>query len=82
MNPLRLTLVSRSVSTETRWRFALEGAGDGVWDWDTETNRVFFSSNWKAMLGYGEEEIEDELEEWSSTTGSKSTLAWWDHRWD
>jgi len=34
------------------------------------------------MLGYGEEEIEDELEEWSSTTGSKSTLAWWDHRWD
>ncbi|MCX6136750.1 MAG: HAMP domain-containing protein, partial [Ignavibacteriales bacterium] len=35
--------------SEIRWQFALEGAGDGVWDWDVRTNRVFFSHRWKEM---------------------------------
>lgn len=47
-----------------RWQFALEGAGDGLWDWDAATNRVFFSKQWKAMLGYAEHEIGDFLSEW------------------
>jgi len=50
--------------SEARWQFALEGAGDGVWDWDAVTNRVFFSTRWKAMLGYAEQEIGDTLDEW------------------
>jgi PAS domain-containing protein len=41
--------------SETRWQFALEGAEEGVWDWNVETNKVFFSRQWKAMLGYAEE---------------------------
>jgi len=28
-------------ASEGRWRFALEGAGDGVWDWDVPTSTVF-----------------------------------------
>jgi PAS domain S-box-containing protein len=50
--------------SEARWQFALEGAGDGVWDWDTATNTVFFSPQWKAMLGYAEDEIGNTFEEW------------------
>ena len=38
---------------ETLWRFALEGAGHGVWDWHIPSNRVYYSSQWKRMLGYG-----------------------------
>ena len=52
--------------SEERWQFALEGARDGVWDWDTVTNRIFFSAHWKAMLGYSEDEIGDTLDEWES----------------
>lgn len=52
--------------SEIRWKFALEGAGDGVWDWNAVTNTVFYSSRWKQMLGYAEEEIGDSLEEWAS----------------
>lgn len=52
--------------TEERWKFALEGAGDGVWDWNADTNKVYFSSNWKKMLGYSDYEISDSLDEWSS----------------
>jgi diguanylate cyclase (GGDEF)-like protein/PAS domain S-box-containing protein len=50
--------------SEQRWQFALEGARDGVWDWNLVTNEVFFSRQWKAMLGYAEHEIVDSLEEW------------------
>ncbi len=52
--------------TEERWAYAFEGSGDGVWDWNAVTNKVFFSHRWKDMLGYAPEEIGDSLEEWSS----------------
>ncbi len=52
--------------SEERWSFALEGAGDGVWDLDVTTNRVFYSPQWKAMLGYAADEISPDLSEWSS----------------
>ena len=53
--------------SEGRWQFALEGAEDGVWDWNLQTNRVFFSKQCKAMLGYAEEEMNDNtLAEWSN----------------
>jgi len=50
--------------SEQRWHFALEGAGDGVWDWNPETNEIFFSKQWKLMLGYEDHEIENKYEEW------------------
>jgi PAS domain S-box-containing protein len=49
---------------EARWKFAMEEAGVGLWDWNPVTNKVFFSKQWKEMLGYQEEEIGDSLEEW------------------
>ncbi|MBH0198087.1 MAG: PAS domain S-box protein [Nitrospira sp.] len=50
--------------SEERWQFALEGSGDGVWDWNAETNRVFFSPGWKRMLGYTGDEVSDALADW------------------
>jgi len=52
--------------SEERWHFALDGAGDGVWDWNPLTNEVYFSKQLKIMLGYSEEEIENKVEEWKS----------------
>lgn len=52
--------------SEERWQFALEGAGEGVWDWNAKTNKVFFSRQWKRLLGFDEHEIGDELSEWDS----------------
>ncbi len=52
--------------SQRRWQFALEGAGDGLWDWDASTNQVYFSKQWKAMLGYAEDEIGSALSEWES----------------
>jgi diguanylate cyclase (GGDEF)-like protein/PAS domain S-box-containing protein len=45
--------------SEDRWKFALESAGDGVWDWDMVTDTVFRSARWKEIYGYTNNEIED-----------------------
>ena len=52
--------------SEFRWRFALEGAGDGVWDWDIVQGTVHYAKRWKEMLGFTEDEIGNGLDEWSS----------------
>lgn len=53
-------------ASEERWSFALEGSGDGVWDWNVKTNQVFFSRRWKALLGFEEHELANRFEEWAS----------------
>src|SRR5690606_24552157 len=45
---------------------ALDGIGDGVWDWDLLSDRIYFSPTWKTLLGYAEDEIGDSPEEWRS----------------
>ena len=51
--------------SEARWNFALEGSGDGVWDWNAQTDEVFYSKQWKSMIGYDEKEIGNNLDEWN-----------------
>lgn len=52
--------------SEERWRFALEGSGDGLWDWNISTGEVFYSRQWKAMLGYEDHELGSNLETWKN----------------
>jgi PAS domain S-box-containing protein len=49
-----------------RWQFAVDGSGDGLWDWKIKTNEVYFSPQWKNMLGFEVDEIKDSLQEWES----------------
>ncbi|MEI7538488.1 MAG: PAS domain S-box protein, partial [Comamonadaceae bacterium] len=51
--------------SEFRWRFAVEGTGDGLWDWDVAQSTVLFSKRWKEMLGFSQAEIGNGLDEWS-----------------
>ncbi|MCF8154823.1 MAG: PAS-domain containing protein [Rhodoferax sp.] len=52
--------------SEQRWELAVSGANDGIWDWNLQTDEIFFSGRWKSMLGYGDDEIGSTLDEWSS----------------
>lgn len=49
---------------EDRWKLAVDSARDGVWDWDTTTDEVFYSRRWKEMLGFRDSEIGNVRSEW------------------
>lgn len=52
------------LESEYRWKFAIEGSGDGVWDWNILSNEAKYSKRWKEMLGYGEKDILPTNQEW------------------
>jgi diguanylate cyclase (GGDEF)-like protein/PAS domain S-box-containing protein len=51
-------------ASEQRYALAARGANDGLWDWDVESDRIYYSTRWKTMLGYSEGEVGDSPEEW------------------
>ena len=50
--------------SEERWKFALEGSGDGVWDRNLQTGEVVFSKRYKEIYGFAEGELEARNESW------------------
>ncbi len=47
-----------------RLKFAIEGNGDGLWDWHIPTNNTYFSKSWKLMLGFEEHELANNFDTW------------------
>lgn len=50
--------------SQERWAFAVEGAGDGVWDWNMLTGEMVLSRLYEAMHGYAEHEMTPTIESW------------------
>ncbi|GBD96109.1 MAG TPA: EAL domain-containing protein [Nitrospirae bacterium] len=50
-------------STE-RYVLSARGANDGLWDWDIQSNVIYYSPKWKSMLGLDEDGITDSPDEW------------------
>ncbi len=62
----RCRLETESRENALRWQAALEAAGDGLWDWNTQTDAVYFSPGWKQMLGFSSDELTPHVDEWRS----------------
>lgn len=52
--------------SEVRSQLAIEGSGDGVWDWNVQTNEAYFSPQWKQILGFSDDELSSSVNEWAS----------------
>ena len=50
--------------SEERYALAVRAANDGIWDWNLKTNKIYYSSRWKEMLGYKENEIGTDPNDW------------------
>ncbi len=52
--------------SEERLSLAVKGSEIGFWDWHIDTNTVVLSPEWKAMLGYQDDEIINSRDAWQS----------------
>jgi diguanylate cyclase (GGDEF)-like protein/PAS domain S-box-containing protein len=52
--------------SEERFDLAVQGTCDGLWDWNLQTNEVWYAARFKELLGYGEDEFPDVLESLNS----------------
>jgi PAS domain S-box-containing protein len=51
-------------SLEERWRFALEGSNQGVWDWDMQTDETFISESFRRLYGLGDMRYLHRFKDW------------------
>jgi len=74
----RNTAEKRLKESERRFDLAMRAANDGLWDWDMQTNAVYYSPRWKSMLGYADLELENAFSVWEQLTdeaGRARTMA-------
>ena len=49
---------------DIRWLLAVEGFGDGAWEMNLQSMDIFYSVDYKAMLGYPDEEFSNDYTTW------------------
>jgi len=52
------------LQNEQRLSFALQGAGDGVWEYNFQNKEVYYSPAYKKMLGFTDHEFQNDSQEW------------------
>lgn len=61
--------------SEERFKLALRGTNDGLWDRDLLRDTLYLSPQWKAMLGYRDEELPNSRETFVRLLHPADTLA-------
>ena len=58
------SILEKIRQSEERWKFALEGSGAGLWEYNFQTEALFFSVQYEKMLGYTKDELENNSSIW------------------
>lgn len=51
---------------EERYELAVSGTNDGIWDWNLQTDEVYYSSSWMRILGYEEKPLPQHIDTWKN----------------
>lgn len=58
--------VTQQVENQQRLELAIEGAGQGTWDWNIQTNEIVVNELQLKMIGFSDEEVSNNFEWWVS----------------
>jgi PAS domain S-box-containing protein len=69
----RVTVVHRDITSlieaervarenEERWKFAIDGSGDAIWDWQADRPQVYRSARYFKMLGMSAEDFAEDFD--------------------
>ena len=63
--------------SQERFDLAMQASRDGLFDWDLETNKIYYSPGWKSMLGYEYDEIPNDFSIWETNTHPEDVKRSW-----
>ncbi|SMP50205.1 PAS domain S-box-containing protein [Desulfonatronum zhilinae] len=64
-------------NSQERFQLAMDATRDGLWDWNLETDEIYFSPAYTTMLGYAPGEIAPSVQFWSDNVHPDDLpLAW------
>lgn len=63
--------------SKERFELAMAAAKDGIYDWNIETNEIYYSPGWKSMLGYTDNELPNDFSVWEKLTDPKDVERSW-----
>ncbi len=60
------TVLDELRKNQERYALAVNGANDGIWDWNLATGRLYLAPRWKAIIGHDENGIGSSLDDWQA----------------
>lgn len=52
--------------SEDRYEVAISSSNTGLWDWELETNNIYFSPYFKYLIGYNDDEFPNDVESYKA----------------
>ena len=66
------------VESQERFNLAMKASQDGLFDWNLETNEIYYSPGWKSMLGYEDAELSNDFSIWETNTEPEDVKRSWE----
>jgi PAS domain S-box-containing protein len=66
------------MKSDERFELAMKASNDGLFDWNLETNDIYYSPGWKRILGYEDHELPNDFSVWETTTHPEDVLKSWE----
>jgi len=63
--------------SQERFGLAMKASADGLFDWNLETNEIYYSPGWKRMLGYRDDELPNDFSVWERLTQKSDVEKSW-----
>ncbi len=56
--------IENTEESEKRYALVIDATEHGIWDWNVETDEIFYSEQWKRQIGYEKNELENKFSTW------------------